>query len=47
MTPGSDLYQQIFGEVTGAELDMSKFSLAGHSFGGGTVVLTASTLTSA
>lgn len=41
MTENSSMYMQIFGEVTGASLDMSRFSVAGHSFGGGSAIQTA------
>jgi len=35
MTPESDLYKRIFGEQTkDAILNMNKFIVAGHSFGG-------------
>jgi len=41
MTADSDLYLQIFGDSNGAELNMNKFTLAGHSFGGLTAINTA------
>lgn len=47
MTPGSDFYVQVFGdEFDTAILNMEKFTLCGHSFGGGTVINAASELTS-
>jgi len=43
MKKGSDFYRQIFGEdVDEACIDMSKFVIAGHSFGGLTAVEVAS-----
>lgn len=47
MTPDSDLYKQIFGdEVIDAQLNMDKFSVSGHSFGGVTAISAAKMLTS-
>ena len=46
MTDGDSFYRQIFGKVTGASIDMSRFSVAGHSFGGGSAIQTAKFLTS-
>jgi len=47
ITKDSNLYKQIFGEdVQGAWINMSKFTVAGHSFGGLTAVEVADELRS-
>lgn len=45
MTNDSELYKQIFGDFTEAQLDMQRFTLSGHSFGGLTAINAAQQLT--